>query len=169
MFTNNNGTPESFIANMDVWQKITWGKVNNIIKGIATTLFWQVLEDTPVDHGWTMNSWYFSVDEPSERKLSEYGSGKSKSIKKDYNKSPRDKQSKIQAQIKRAKPMTKKGTPQATYYLTNNAWTAYPLEVGAMPYGYSKKAPNGMVHKNIQQMHNTNVSKYAIYKTGDEG
>lgn len=169
MFSNNNGTPEAFINNMDNWSKITWGKVNNIIKGISTVLFQQVIEDTPVDNGWTMNSWFFSIDKPSTRKLSEYGTGIKKKVKKVYDKSPQGNVLKIQKQIKRASPMTKKGVAQHTYYLTNNAWTAIHLEKGTMPYGFSKKAPLGMVHKNVQQLGKATVSKYATYKTGDEG
>lgn len=161
------GSPEAFMRNMDNFSTITWGKLNNVIKGICDGLFQQVIRDTPVRYGWTSNSWFFSTDLPSNKKIPETLDGK----KVHYDKTKQSKRTEVHNQITRAKAMTSKGIHKRNYYLTNNSYPTPLLEYGLYPgpNKFSKQAPGGFIRKNLQKYANQTYDKYAVYTKGAEG
>ena len=164
-FSKNSGSPEDFMSNMEEWKNVTWGTINNVMKGLSTALFQAVVRDTPVEYGWTQNSWFFSLNGMSHEKLDQYDKDGKKKVY-DQSLTGAVKQKKIYNEINRSKALLVKGIPTREYFLTNNAYPANLIEYE----GWSRtKAPGGMVRVNIAKFANKEVSQYAKYKPGDEG
>ena len=158
--------PASFFQAVQNFEKVTWSKVNLIIKALTSDFFEQVIKDTPVDTGRAKNSWFFGVNK-SVIKVSKQATKKNK---KTYSKD-NTKAKQVRNAIARAPNMIKKGKHVASYTLTNSTPYIHMLEYGEYPSpsksgktvgGFSSQALGGFVFKNLQKYANLRITKIAL-------
>jgi hypothetical protein len=152
---------DKFIADIEKFNKITWNKVNLIIKSISADLFTSIIKDCPVDSGRAQNSWNFSVGSPNYKTL---GKGQ-------YDKTGAVKERTIINELKRAPVMIPKGDNNNQYYLANGLPYISMLEYGLYTKssktgktvgGFSSQAVGGFVRKNLQKFSKKNFTQYII-------
>lgn len=99
-------------------------KLNLIAEKAIIDLCSDIISDTPVDTGRLKNNWFPSVDSPSTQETQDTGDKAAQ---------------RLSGFVSRNYDISK------VFYFTNNMPYAYRIEFE----GYSKKAPAGMVRKNI--------------------
>ncbi len=154
---------KEFKQDMDAFKQIMWRDVNTVTKALTQELFRLVVRDTPVDTGRTQSNWIFSCGKiPVVAHRSE-GFG--------YDKSKRGGAvvSLINGQINRAPNLISESMienqkvtdPGKAYWLTNSVPYSYGLEYGIPDehnsYGFSPKAPSGMMRKNVRKYAGRNI------------
>jgi len=121
----------NFTVDVKKWADKTNTGIDVAIRGVAMSLFRDVILDTPVDEGRLRSNWFCTKNSASTRIIAENESGI-------Y---PSDGQ--ILFSVER---VINSGKLASSYYLTNNAPYANKIEFE----GHSRvKAPNGMVRKNV--------------------
>ena len=121
-----------------------------LVRGVKTELFTAVVKDTPVDTGRLRGNWQATLNKKAAGKLGKRSEGA------------------VMSEI-----MANLGDATDTSYLTNNLPYAPVIEYGQYPNpskddsgktvsGYSRKAPEGMVRRNVarfQRLVNQQVRK----------
>lgn len=100
------------------------GDTEKFVRHVNTALFTSIIQDTPVDTGRAQGNWQATENTPFTGQTGRKGSGGS---------------------ISRADSVLSKGI--GLFYLSNNLPYIVPLE-----YGYSGKAPSGMVRRNVARI-----------------
>lgn len=160
------GSPEKFIEDIENFKKITWGKVNTIVKAISADLFESVIYDTPYVTGRAKNNWVFSSgtvpkfdDVPPDTEQTQTDkNGKKLKVKVYSDKSGKKAATKARNGLRRATVMFKKGKAVQEYYLTNQVPYIRKIEYT----GWNETPPYRMVHKNLQRFANISIEKVQI-------
>lgn len=157
------GSVEQFIADIDNFQKITWNKVNVIVKAVTSEFFEAVIKETPLYTGRARNNWIFSEGsapvydtiEPTrtEKRVDKKGN----TVKlKVYNETSGDVLAKkVTNKIRRAPVMFTKGKATREYYLSNQVPYIRKIEYT----GWKTKGPYRMVAKNLQKYANMDLTR----------
>ncbi len=151
MITTNIKEFEDKIYN---FQKITWENLNKVAKTISFNLFSNIINDTPILTGRLVANWNFSVNNPNFT-VTNY-TPRDRMYK--YPKYPEVWMRKLEGDMNQAPDLfgdDKTGVSVNTYYLSNGWEYIHKIEY----LGYSKKAPNGMVRKNIQKIANMSFDR----------
>lgn len=121
----------SFGADIANFAKEAMGEADKKRRAITLEFFSSVIEDTPVLSGRARASWQFTLEKPSNVILP-----------------PSHKDANLTLE-KIKKYASSRSTQDETVYLTSNLGYIRPLE-----YGFSKKAPRGMVRINFKRITN---------------
>lgn len=115
-----------FGAHVEAWAKKTNHSIAESHRIVSIKLFSAIIADTPVDTGEAIGGWIPSMDGPVS--------------------GPTGRRSPIpQGELAAAV----RALPSRVAYLTNSVGHISLLEYGTASYGFSPKAPEGMVRKNI--------------------
>ena len=114
----------NFALSFKKYQNKTEQQIDKIIRGTALDLTSAIILDTPVDTGRAKGNWQVSIDQTKENELSMEDKSGSPTISKAKN--------------ELSKPIGR------YIYIQNNLPYIERLE-----YGWSSKAPEGMVRRNI--------------------
>ncbi len=148
---------DEFEKQIKSFRKVTWKNLNKVCKNITYQLFASVIQDTPILTGRLVANWNFSIDNP-DFTTTNY-TKRTRWTK--YRKDPLLYQGRLKRELNKAVNLftddpDSSSTGIHTYYLSNG-WE-YVTKIEYIP-NYSKKAPNGMVRKNIQKIANMSFDR----------
>lgn len=137
---------DEFYGQIENFDKVTRGKINQIVKYVANGFFQDVFKGTPILTGRARNNWIFSSGKTSRERAYRETPPKDKGLNAGLQ---------ITRGIRRAKGLYNKGEATDIYYtMTNSAPYIYKLE-----HGLSKtQAPQGMMMLNLQKWGNMNIT-----------
>jgi len=163
------GANRQFVKDMHKWQRLTYNRINILVKRITAELFSQIILDTPVDSRYLGNSWTFSVLNPNfisapKQKTVGKGRGKRKKMYGDL----RSHADRVMRKVKSSIGMFDRKTGAETRYcLATGAPYVKMLEYGLYSQGaktgktvggYSTQAPGGWIRKNVQIWENRAIA-----------